>query len=375
MTEEQAQLDLSTDQVDALQKIQDWIKGRICHQLTLGGYAGTGKTTLLKQVRKNFDGSTAVMSLTGKAVSVLVKKQVPAATIHSSIYHFSLVNKKPVFYLRAKIEDEPELIIVDEASMVSTDLYDDLLSFDIPILWVGDHGQLEPIGKNPGLMKDPEIKLEKIHRQEEGNPIVAFAEAVRQGEEPKPGLCLQITDPHLVDVDTIKIVQKKDLTTEQLWNADQIICAMNRTRVIFNQYVRKMHELNLKHPEVGDKVICLKNNRIQGVYNGQQGIIKSITPDSIGIYVAEIDIGDPDRNFIGKILKAQFNRVKGLATVPKGVKGVTHWDYGYCITCHKSQGSEWPSVIVVEEPCDLWSMPRWRYTAVTRAEKELIYAV
>ena len=59
--------------------------------------------------------------------------------------------------------------------------FHDLLSFGLPVLFVGDHGQLEPIGTSAGLMADPHVRLETIHRQARGNPILRLATALREG--------------------------------------------------------------------------------------------------------------------------------------------------------------------------------------------------
>lgn len=111
-----------------------------------------------------------------------------------------------------------------------------------------------------------------------------------------------------------------------------------------------------------------------GLYNGLQGFLRAYSPSAtapIAYAIVELDNG---RIWEGDMLTKQFNHIKGLIEPDKGLARATHWDYAYAITCHKAQGSEWPKVLVVEERCPLWEMPRWRYTAVTRASEELIYA-
>lgn len=368
-TKQLSEQDLSPDQGRAFDELLDWAsKTKSNSQISLGGYAGTGKTTLLKLLTDRIDGRIHIMSLTGKAVSVLIKKGMPAQTIHSSIYYVHVEKKKLIFTLRDSIEGRPNLLIIDEASMVSTEVYKDLLSFSIPILWVGDHGQLEPVGRNPGVMKDPIIKLEQIHRQAANNPIIRFADRIRKGAQPAA-----IASKH---DETIRVIHKQGIHDEDLLETDQMIVAMNRTRVKFNKYVRKLQGRERQDsPSPGDRVICLKNNRQQGIYNGLQGILRVYalpSPSSPTAYaVVELDNG---RTWEGDMVVAQFNNIKGLVDTDKALWKHTHWDYAYAITCHKSQGSEWDKVLVLEERCPLWEMPRWRYTAVTRASEELIYA-
>lgn len=370
------EIKLSDDQLEAMDQITKWVEVddtvKRSMELSLGGYAGTGKTTLIRQLidRGTLDQARfvardmVVLSLTGKAVLVLRKKGVYANTIHSTIYHVHVINNKPYFHLKDAVD--ADMFIVDEASMISDELYRDLTSFDIPILWVGDHGQLEPIGKNPGLMLNPDIRLEKIHRQAAGNPIIQFAEKLRKGGRPK------------LEHDVVPVVLKRNLTRETLLDVEQIICAMNKTRVKINIYVRKIMGLNPTDTVVGDRVICLKNDHSVGLLNGLQGVIKSIVHESKTDDV-EVELED-GRTYKGKTIRAQFNNLKGLVDPPRTKKKklipeVSYWDYSYAVTCHKAQGSEWDRVLVIEEGCRLWSSARWAYTAATRASKELIYAV
>lgn len=363
-------LTLSPDQQTAFDKIMFWLRGEMTpnpQEMSLGGYAGTGKTTLIKEIMRRTDLNVLVMSLTGKAVSVLVKKGVNAATIHSTIYYVHLEKKKPIFTLRESLDGHPDVFIIDEASMVSTDLYSDLLSFGLPVLWVGDHGQLEPIGRNPGVMKDPVIKLEKIHRQAQGNPIIMFADGVRQGDIP----AAMIGKGN----EFICQVKKSGIQEDVLTSADQIIVGINRTRVKINKVVRNALNYPSDIPVKGDKLVCLRNNRKEGLFNGLQGIILQINPDlSWPVYNVIIKL-DTGKLWTGQILKEQINKTKGLCEPDKSLWRATFWDYAYAVTCHKSQGSEWPHVLVVEESAGpLWCMKRWRYTAITRASERLTYA-
>jgi exodeoxyribonuclease-5 len=359
---------LSEDQQKAFDRILDWIGEAGCSQLSLGGYAGTGKTTLLKHVIEELPHVAQVMSLTGKAVSVLIKKGVDARTIHSTIYNVEIKDKKPIFHLKERLDDPVDLFIVDESSMVSFELYDDLLSFNLPILWVGDHGQLEPIGRNPKVMVDPDLKLEKIHRQAEGNPIIMFADKVRRGAYPEA-----IAERDCAEV---RVVKKTQIEQEWLSEADQVIVALNRTRVKINKYVRRLRKpYHPDMPVVGDKIVCLKNNRYEGLFNGLQGTISAVWPDkNWPVYRAIVEL-DGGRFWQGEMLADQFNKLKGLVEAERAYWRATHWDYAYAVTCHKAQGSEWPSVVVMDEQAGpLWSPARWRYTAVTRASERLIHA-
>jgi len=155
------------------------------NEFRLGGYAGTGKTTILKTLLDRLATKIpiAVAAFTGKAVHVLQKKGLrQAQTLHSLMYNVETLKGGACnFTLKTRLDPEPNLIIVDEASMISTELYDDLCSFNIKLLFVGDPGQLEPVGDNPNLMKDCDFTLSKIHRQAEDSPIIVFATRIRLG--------------------------------------------------------------------------------------------------------------------------------------------------------------------------------------------------
>lgn len=353
---------LSSDQQRAFDDIIGWINTKPNLELSLGGYAGTGKTTLINQIINHFDNlNVCIMAFTGKAVSVLNRKGVNAQTIHSTIYYVRVVNKKPIFTLKPDIGNI-DLIIVDEASMISTEVYKDLKSFRIPILWVGDHGQLEPIGDNPGIMKNPDLRLEIIHRQAAENPIIAFADAVRKGKIPTPN--------------HDGVIRKSQIEDFHINQTDQIICGLNRTRVKMNRFVRKTLGLDPKLPQPGDKLVCLKNNRFSGVFNGLQGTLDELQQTTPEKHLATITT-ELGFQLVTPIYAKQFDHPKGLCDTPKNFdRFTTHWDYAYAVTCHKAQGSEWDSVLVLDERAGkLWSMNRWRYTAITRASNKLVYAV
>ena len=315
--------------------------------------------------------AAAVCALSGKAVSVLRRKGIPSSkTIHSLIYRpIEVKGGIGVEFERKEPEELSHipLIIVDEASMVSKPLMEDLMSFEIPILWVGDHGQLEPIGENANLMTDPRLKLEKVHRQALESPIIEFATALRTSNrfgrrvEEKPAGWVKLP---------------KGPTTKQIVQSaaegrvDQIICGYNDTRHFLNLSVRKALGRG-ELPEKGDKVICLRNNREHGTFNGLMGTILHVKENRGVTIECVVDCGD------GLILPGIRMLLEQFGQTFKSYKKVDPeiglWDYGYAITCHKAQGSEWPRVLVLEELAMGWNPARWSYTAATRASTGLVY--
>lgn len=326
------------------------------HVQTLGGYAGTGKSTVIKWLAeakksKNF----CVCAFTGKAANVLRRKGLEkASTIHRAIYKpYEQDDGSVEFALVKPWEFGYDGFIVDESSMVSEEIYNDLLTFQKPIIFVGDHGQLEPVNSKFNIMSEPMYRLEEVIRN--AGEIAHFAEHIRKGG-------------HVHTFETsgaVQIGNIDDATDEILLGTDQIICAYNKTRVGFNQRIRDA--LGYKGLiEIGERVMCLKNSQKVGVFNGMQGKVANIDPIR-----GTFDF-DTDGNYIPYVEYSEEAFGKEKFEV-KGRNPEIPFDYAYCITCHKSQGDEWSNVIVLEQFCKNWDHIRWAYTAASRAKTGLIW--
>lgn len=363
----QPEITFSEDQTRALDAIDAWLKTKAT-RLTLGGYAGTGKTTLIREVIRRVKGKASVCAFTGKAAFVLTTKGVPATTMHSLIYdpvrvcqkckleedHCQCRRPKVALEFRRVHALQHRLVIVDEASMVNRGLLEDLESFDVQVLYVGDHGQLEPVGDDPGLMRNPEIRLEQIHRQAAGSPIIQFAHHVREGNAPQSfGSVAEVIGSAPNDLERF----------------DVILCGYNKTRCSVNAHVRERLGHTGSLPKVGERVICLRNHREYGIFNGMQATVTKIKNDEFETWLSvKDDIGTDYPNM--QIDPSQFGEEK---TLRDSNYRLALWDFGYCLTAHKSQGSEWDDVLVLEQVAPMWSGERWRYTAATRAAKRLTY--
>ncbi len=353
-------MEFSNDQEAALTTIEAWRNRRDKPYLTLGGYAGTGKSTITAYLAGNW-ASTAVVALCGKAANVLRQKGVAdAKTIHSLVYvPFEDAQGKVRYRKRTRL-DGIQSIIVDEGSMVDHLIWEDLLSFGVPILVVGDHGQLEPIGTNPELMKNPEIKLERIHRQAEGNPILRLATAFREGRQV----------PYWSDkAGRLNIVHRSEFR-RLVQPGVQVICGYNKTRHMVNGRIRELSGVKEPLPVPGDRLLCLRNCKDFSIFNGQLFTCTGVAGRRNKRFI-DIDTVDEEG---GKAtipcLAEQFG--KDLLADYKG-KGVALMDYGFCLTGHKSQGSEFNDVLAIEEIAGAWNPQRWRYTVATRARERLTY--
>lgn len=393
MADSQTTYQLSQDQANALQAIGAWYKGKTAPFITLGGYAGTGKTTLIAYLRKalqDYEESTKVAfcAFTGKAARVLdnrlkehkvVRGADNVSTIHSLIYTANLDEHGAVANWQLKDKLDYDLIIVDEASMLDENIWNDLLSFDVPILAVGDHGQLPPVGSAFNLMGNPQLRLDRIFRQEAGSAIIEVATLARMNGfipvgEYGPG----VRKLDRRDDETNLIVQE----ILENYNSDTLLlCGYNNTRHKLNQAVRAYRDVESPLPQSGDRVVCLRNNRTSKVYNGMTGTINNLMdalddPEQL-FWMAEIALDNEDYRYYGHILRSAFG-----AQVPEGRLPMAPdttppdlFDFGYCLTVHKAQGSQSPKVVLFEErfsKMDDDDYKRWLYTAVTRAEQELI---
>lgn len=381
-------ISFSSDQKEAVSALLDWYEQKASPYITLGGYAGTGKTTLITVLRKklyqkNKKDKVAFVSFTGKAARVLdIKlKQAKAitsddyvGTIHSLIYSPVINDQKEIVGWDKKEKIDYDLIIVDEASMVNSSLWTDLSSYDVPIIAVGDHGQLPPVEGSFNLMEKPDLVLEQIHRQARDNKIIKVSQIARKhGQIP----ALEFSD---------KVWKKKkenyeaqEAIEELLVSYDEdtlVLCGYNNTRVRLNNYIRQKLGFDNPQPRSGDRVICLRNNHEKAIYNGMLGTISYIQRHDEDWYQAEIEFAGDKEVYDGLIYADQFNNPETMSFTKQRKKlgKGDLFDFGYALTVHKAQGSQARRVILFEQRFKQMTDEEWRrwlYTAVTRAEEEL----
>jgi exodeoxyribonuclease-5 len=357
----------------ALSAVAAWLKSRPGRGGTpqvfrLFGYAGTGKTTLARHLAAAVDGKVLFAAFTGKAALVMRSKGCErASTIHSLIYKTRESGEEiPSFDLW---DDAPAskaaLIVIDECSMVDAELGRDLLSFDCPLLVLGDPAQLPPIAGGGFFTEhEPDHLLTEIHRQARDNPIIRLALDVREGREFMKG-----------DYGTAQVIGKEDVTQELVLSADQVLVGINRTRRRYNQRLRELKGFDAAYPQAGDKLVCLRNDPSKGLLNGSLWKVMTSSRETvkpgINLLVAPEE-DDPDRGVAKiKLLKATFEDQE--AEIPwQTKKRYDDFDYGYALTVHKAQGSQWNNVVLFDESFAFKdTRQRWLYTAITRAAERL----
>lgn len=317
----------------------------------IGGYAGSGKTTIAKKIVENLD-RVAVCAFTGKAAYNLRQKGIPQAkTIHSTIYDYDKYKRE--FTLKESI---PTLcFLIDEASMVASDLWRDILSFRQPIILVGDTAQLPPVGDDIYLMDDPNIILDTIHRQREEHGIVAFASNIREGRRSIIQYPNEVT-----------FRRKSELDIRDLVEFDIVLCGVNKTRHNLNAALRRQKGFK-ELLEIDEQLIILQNNPDYGVYNGEIVKVVEIVRESQRQFVLNVESEGEVKPIT--IVKNQLGRQPERRLD----RDIVYADYGYAITVHKAQGGEWDKIAVIDEPTYGCDPQRWRYTAVSRCKRELVY--
>ena len=366
----------------------NWYGSKTSQYITLGGYAGTGKTTLISILRdkikqKHKKVKVAFVSYTGKAARVLRNKLAEyktmvsgdfVGTIHSLIYSPVVNSKEEITGWKKKDMVEQDLIIIDEASMVSASIWSDLLSFNKTIIAVGDHGQLPPIEGSFNLMKKPILKLLEIHRQARDNPIIKLSILAR--EEGKIPVGIYGKGIKKFDGREAWVLNEVDEELKNYNFETMVLCGYNNTRVKLNKFIRSNLGFETEEVNVGDKVICLRNNHIKEIYNGMLGTVESLYDKDEKWWKTEIEMDDGSF-YSGLMAKDQFGKTSGINFSEKRGKFLKGdlFDFGYALTVHKAQGSQARKVILFEERFskmtdDEWR--RWLYTGITRAEEELL---
>ncbi len=371
-------MDFSPQQDQALVEVNRWIKSGDTQLFRLFGYAGTGKTTLARHLADGVDGDVLFAAFTGKAAQVLRSKgAAKASTIHSLIYRprgeetvedeeTGKKNVLPMFSLnRQSAVSKASLIIIDECSMVDEELGRDLMSFGTPILVLGDPGQLPPVSGGGFFTEhEPDILLEEVHRQARDNPIIDIAQTVREGGEIMYG-----------DYgSTAKIISKSEVTSKHVLNADQVLVGTNRTRRSYNLRLRELKGFDGPLPAAGDKLVCLRNDNVKGLLNGSLWQVTSAprtVKQSMNLLVRAEDEGIERNSAKIKLLKAVFEE-PGVEIPWQMRRRHDDFDYGYALTVHKAQGSQWDEVVLFDESYAFREhRQRWLYTAVTRAAERL----
>lgn len=361
----------------------------------IAGYAGTGKSTLINFIiaalEVNPEDEVAYITFTGKASEVLREKGCPnAMTAHKLLYYSKQMPNGKFFYRpRPSLEKNYKVIVVDEVSMLPKDMWDLLLTHGIYVIACGDPFQIPPIDKNQdnGILNNPHIFLDEVMRQAKESDIICLSMDIREGKKINP----------FRGNDT-QVFNKKDLCDGMYFWADQILVSTNRSRHDINTYIRDDLGRGFE-PEINDKVICLRNcwdtlseKQCDPLINGSIGTISAMHMESIDYIVMGQKVAAPvlvtdlitsndeyknlHIDYTALTTGEKFFNPRQEYIIRKNKQNPElpiEFNFGYAITGHRAQGSQWNKVLVLEEsfPFDKIEHARWLYTTVTRAAEKL----
>jgi len=434
---------LSEHQGDAVRTVVGRLKGAYPEALTyLGGYAGTGKSTILPHIitELGFDPLTvAFVAPTGKAAKIMRNKlksqgfdKSVTSTIHSAIYR---AKPAPVGQLETELYDHQverqkgienatltaeqigklsraierleadlanlynedkinfqlnvdspislaQVIVCDEASMVGEGMTRDLMSFGVPILAMGDPGQLPPVQDKPGLTKGrPDFFLTEIHRQAEGNPIIHLATLARKGDELPIGE-YKDTDGKVKATVMYRSEYDPEPAISLGREGPQILCGTNRTRF----RVTRMYREGLgTGPVAGEPLIVRKNNKEHPAL--VNGTLATCITDEVhlekGKVSCQMTFEDEDGAtyadkavFQGLFEEHYSAKKNGFSadsrSAYKAKQRLIHLDFAWALTVHNAQGSQFDNVVLIDESSSFRDdADKHLYTGVTRAADTL----
>lgn len=364
----------SVEQAKALHAVADWLKYDSEEEpiFRLFGYAGTGKTTLAKHIAESVEGDVLYAAFTGKAASMMEQYGcIGARTIHQLIYQ---PRKMPDGRITYRLNPhspaaDAALIILDECSMVNADLAGDLMSFGTPILVLGDPAQLPPVnGAGYFTETKPDVMLTEVHRQALDSPVLRLATEVRQGRMPELG-----------DHGACRVITLDECDMADIIAADQVLAGRNELIGELNRAIRRELGYASDLPGLGDRLLCLRNNYDIGLFNGETVRVTSepeysSSSEFVSMKVKRDSVDSADEVEIS-VHRKFFTNEQG--SLDWEVRRESHeFGYGYAMTVHKAQGSQWDNVFIFDESEVFREHAQaWLYTAITRASERLTLVI
>ena len=387
---------LTNEQEQALKIILQKYKNHEKY-VTICGYAGVGKSTLVRFAIEALDvdqDRVTYACYTGKAAEVLRRKgNKNAMTLHKLLYD-SIPRPGGGFFRKPKVSLDYDIVVVDEISLAPKSMIDMLLKHNVFCIFIGDNFQLPQIDKTEAhdYLEHPDIFLSTIMRQAAESEIIQLTMKIRNGED----------IPFMAGKE-VMVVPKKDLVTGHLLWADTIITATNITRHNINNQMRQLLEFEGDLCP-GEKIIFKRNywedlnDEGDALVNGVIGTVNNIYDSYINIpyyikndrhriptimcdFTPEAGSTYPSVNLDKDFLLDEnpcvdWRTSYRLGKLRNKIGDILprHATYGYAITGHASQGSEWDKVLVLEEnfPFVKLEHARWLYTACTRASEKLV---
>lgn len=386
---------LTEEQQSLVKDCYHWFYNEKSLVFEYAGGPGTGKSFVLNVIINYLNikrECIAPMAYTGAAaVNMRTKGLLNASTIHSWIYHATLSERydksgeivmdeyfnRPKetlsFVPKIQLNKNIKLIIIDEAYMVPIEMKKDIERFGIKIIACGDWNQLPPINSKPAYLTSTNVRiLTKIMRQAENSSIVKLAYSALEG--------FPISNGYYGDA---LVINEDELTDSMIINSNIVLCSKNSTREFYNNKIRKLFNFSNDLPQYGERIICRSNNNQEEVENINlaNGLIGDVFnyPDVAGFDGKTFKLlFKPDLLNIPFDIRASYK----YFTAPYQQRDILRHDrylegekfeFGYSITTHLSQGSQFNKIIVIDEPMMGDINNRLSYVAITRAKHQLIY--
>jgi exodeoxyribonuclease V len=202
--------------------------------------------------------------------------------------------------------------------------------------------------------------------QAQNDPIIRLSMEIRAGHRLEPG-----------DYGSTQVVPRSALDPQRVLDADQVLVGRNATRRAYNTRMRERRGFEDPLPMAGDKLVCLRNNRRKGLFNGGLWVVKERPRSRRQVLALRLR---PDEEPNGRIVKVSVRPECFTGAIEKlewqQRKRHDEFDFGYVLTVHKAQGSQWDDVVLFDESFAFPdSRERWLYTGVTRAAKRLTVVV
>lgn len=375
------EIGISGEQLDAFARLADHVASKSSDVMRFNGPGGTGKTFVLRHLIRFLElqgFSSAVVAFTGRAASQLAKDGVTANTCHSLLYNPIFDENDILIGWELKSLDEilascGDCLILDEGSMLPREMYEVFRKLPIPKIFAGDRKQLPSVAPKEyefNAMEDVPgdiVSLTINHRFSESNGIGFIANHLRENDSfPR------------VRKESLSYIRKSSIFNIQYHIENQhdiIICGMNKTRKTINDLVRRARGYESPTPIAGERVVCLQNTIIkdQGrINNGELFTVEAVFPGKVVSRYILISEDGRDRFTVN--VKNDCWKTEKMER-KFGTQAIVPMTFGYCLSCHKVQGSTFGDVLFVDEDVSFFlNRQKFRYTGTTRAANMLTVA-
>jgi len=357
------------------------------------GKPGVGKSFTMSMLIKIFemiDLKVKCGTFTGKASQVLREKGVDSNTLHSLMYKPNTDEGGRIINWSKNDDIECDILFIDEFSVLTKELVEDIISYGKITIFFGDKNQLFAIGENSMYLEQHiDIELNEVVRQEANNPIILILNQILEDKKLTKGIKMKNGQGIFVTLDENK---DEDLIDKLKYSYDMMLCGTNSARHTLNYQYRKNKGYK-KYLEIGERLTILKNDRESGISNGQTLIVNKILSkpikDEAGFTVIEIESDDDIYNIaIDGLLnpKFDFNKYsyKNKIHLIKEYSKPAFVNFGYSTTVFRAQGSEFDKVLIFAKDFN-WILYRQEtrekgvelykralFTAISRAKQKCV---